>query len=442
VSANRPRALGAATALAACLFVVTLPSSAYGGVAGRLDTSFGRAHTGKVTNDLTTRGDFAATIAVQPDGKIVVAGAAAWDGSNPRFGVIRYTLNGRLDTTFGGGDGKVITDFTSREDAAYGVVIQPDGKIVVAGDAGLGSGNSRFAVARYRSNGALDPMFGGGDGRVMTQFTRRDDPAAGLALESDGDIVVSGGAADNTSNPKFAVARYTPAGALDPNFNGDGKLTTDITPGRDYANAVLVDGAGNIVAAGLASPGSTRASFALVRYTPGGMVDTTFGGGDGKVLTNFTRRDDSVQGLALQGASIVAAGIAGSGSSNAKFALARYTDAGTLDTGFSSDGKATTDFTGGYDAAFDVAVDAVNKIIVGGEAAGSGGRFALARYKPNGGLDTTFGRDGKVTTNFTPQFEFAFGLALQPPDGNIVLAGGSAWGTPNAKVALARYLAD
>jgi uncharacterized delta-60 repeat protein len=441
VSAIRPRSFGAATALAACLFAVALSSSAYAGVAGALDTTFGSAGTGKVTNDLTTRGDFAAAIAVQPDGKIVVAGGAAWDASNPRFGLIRYNSNGTLDTTFGGGDGKVITDFTTREDAAYGVVIQSDLKIVAAGDAGLGSGNSRFAVARYNTDGTLDTTFGGGDGKVMTQFTRRDDPVAGLALQADQKIVVSGGAADNSSNPKFAVARYDPNGSLDDTFSGDGKVTTDITPGRDYANAVVVDAAQNIVAGGLGSPGSTRASFALVRYTSTGARDVTFSG-DGKVLTNFTRRDDSVQNLAFQGTNIIAAGIAGSGSADAKFALARYTDTGALDDTFRGDGKVTTNFTSHYDAAFDVAVQSGdNKIVVGGEAAGSGGRFALARYGLNGGLDNTFGGDGKVTTNFTPQFDFAFGLVLQPSDGRILLAGGSGWGTSNPKVALARYLA-
>lgn len=431
-----PRAFGAGIALAACLFAVALPSSAYA-QAGGLDTSFGGS--GKVTSDLTARGDFAAAIAVQPDGKIVVAGGAAWDGANPKFGLIRYMPGGTLDTSFGGGDGRVLTDFTAREDAAYGVVIQSDGKVVAAGDAGLGTGDSSFAIARYDSDGTLDTTFSG-DGKVMTQFTRRDDPVAGLALQSDGKIVVSGGAADNSSNPKFAVARYTTAGRLDDTYGGDGKVTTDLTPGRDFANAVVVDADNKIVAGGLASPGSSRANFALVRYQSGGALDPTFSN-DGKVLTNFTRRDDSVQNLAFQGTNIIAAGIAGSGSSNAKFALARFTAAGALDLGFGGgDGKATTDFTGGYDAAFDVALQGDSKIVVGGEASGSGGRFALARYRPGGGLDGTFGGDGRVTTNFTPQLDFAFGVALDA-DGKIVLAGGSGWGGSNPKVALARYLA-
>jgi Domain of unknown function (DUF5122) beta-propeller len=99
----------------------------------------------------------------------------------------------------------------------------------------------------------------------------------------------------------------------------------------------------------------------------------------------------------------------------------------------------TTDFTPKFDAAWDIALEPGNTIVLAGQAAGRGGRFAIARYDTGGALDSTFSSDGKATTNFTSKFDFALGLARQT-DGNLVLAGGSGWGGSNPKVALARYL--
>ena len=402
--------------------------------AGALDTSF--SGDGRATTDFSPRDDFAAAVALQADGKIVVAGVSAWDGANPTFALARYNANGTLDTTFGG-DGRVATNFTPREDGAYGVAIQADGKIVAAGDAGLRSGDSRFAVARYNTDGTLDTSFGG-DGKVTTEFTSRDDPVAGLVIQADGRIVLSGGAAFNGSNPRIALARYDTDGTLDTTFGGDGRVTTDLAPGREYAGAVTVQADGKIVAGGFVRQSGARAGFALVRYASDGTLDPTFDG-DGKVRTNFTSWHDSIQNLAIQpDGMIVAAGIAGSGGSNAQFALARYVPDGTLDASFSGDGKLMTDFTSGYDAGWDVGLQTDGKIVVAGTAAGQGSRFALARYATDGMLDTTFSGDGKATTNFTPRADFAYGLVIQP-DGNIVLAGEAGWDRPNPTFALARY---
>jgi uncharacterized delta-60 repeat protein len=428
------RRLGAC-ALAASLAGLATTSAAYG-QAGELDTSFGG--DGKVTTDVTARGDFATEVAIQADGRIVVVGGASWE-RNPKFVLVRYNADGTLDTSFGG-DGRVTTDFTRREDAAWAVAIQADGKIVAAGDAGLRTGNSRFAVARYNSDGTLDSTFGG-DGKVTTHFSRHDDPVAGLTIQADGKIVVSGGVAFDGRNPNFALARYKSDGTLDPPFGGDGKVTTDFGHNDDYSNAVVVQADGNLVAGGfsVASRSRGRGRLALARYHDDGTLDTAFGG-DGKVITNFTSWYDSVHDLALQpDGKIVAVGVAGSGGANSKFALARYNTDGTLDVNLGGDGKVATDVTSGYDSGRDVALQPDGKIVAAGYVSGRGGRFAVARFDSDGGLDVTFGADGKATTNFTRYDDFAFGLARQA-DGNLVLAGGSGWGGPNPKIALARYL--
>jgi len=403
--------------------------------AGQLDAAF--SGDGRVATDVTVRGDTGTTVAVQTDGKIVVAGGAGWD-RNPRFVLIRYNADGTLDTSFGG-DGRVTTDFTRAEDAAWGIAIQADGKIVAAGDAALGTGNSRFAVARYNTDGTLDTSFGG-DGRVTTQFTRRDDPVAGVAIQADGKIVVSGGAAQDGPDSNFALARYNSDGTLDLAFGGDGKVTTDVA-GHDFANAIAIQADGTVVAGGLAGFSRTRGEgrFAIARYNPDGTPDTTFSG-NGMLTTDFTRGDDSVQGVAIQpDGSIVAVGIAAYNSSNATFALARFTQGGAPDASFGGDGKVRTDFNGSAAYAYDVVVQPDGKIVAGGVAAGQGGRFAIARYGTGGALDATFSGDGRAMTNFTSHNDFAYGLTQQA-DGNLVLAGGSDWGGSNPKIAVARYL--
>jgi len=175
---------------------------------GALDTSFGSG--GKVTTDFG--GSYhpdGFSVALQPDGKIVVAGYAGGD-----FALARYNSDGALDTSFGSG-GKVTTDFGG-SDAGYSVALQPDGKIVVAGYAGLD-----FALARYNSDGALDTSFGTG-GKVTTDFSGGRDVGYSVALQPDGKIVVAGYAGVD-----FALARYNSDGALDTSFGSGGKVTTD-----------------------------------------------------------------------------------------------------------------------------------------------------------------------------------------------------------------------
>jgi uncharacterized delta-60 repeat protein len=431
------RARSGAAAAGAMLIALAAAAVAWG-AGGARDPAF--SGDGKAVADLSARGDFAAAAAVQADGKIVVAGSAAYDTRDPKFALVRYKANGTIDTTFGG-DGKVRTNFTPGEDAIYGVAIQTDGKIVAAGDAGLRTGNSRFAVARYNANGTIDTTFGG-DGKVTTNWTSGNDPVSSLVLQSNGKIVVAGGAGHNFRNPKLAVARYETDGDRDPAFGGgDGKVRTDVTARKDFANAVTLQPDGKIIAGGIGSlPNGPRGVFELVRYNANGTLDMSFSS-DGKRTLNFTRMDDSVQGVVvLPGGDIVAGGISNFGRFNANFALARYNAGGTLDTGFGGDGKVTTSLTAGDDEAWDIVLQPDGKVVAAGDARGRGGRFAAVRYSSDGSLDATFSSGGVAFVNFTARDDFAFGLTAQPADGNLVLAGGSGWGGSNPKFAVARLL--
>ena len=165
--------------------------------AGWLDTSFGG--DGKVVTNLTRRNDAASALAIQADGKIVLARGGG-------FGVARYSSDGTLDASFSG-DGRAFVNFTSGYDSASGVAIQADGKIVVAGMAGSGPDKHPvFALARWNSGGTLDATFGV-KGKVMTDFAARADGAADVAIQADGRIVVAGWARGG-SWQKVALARY------------------------------------------------------------------------------------------------------------------------------------------------------------------------------------------------------------------------------------------
>jgi uncharacterized delta-60 repeat protein len=266
-----------------------------------------------------------------------------------------------LDASFSG-DGKVTTNFTAGFDGAKAVAIQVDGKIVAVGGAGS---SRRFALARYNVDGSRDTTFGG-DGKVTTNFTRHSDVATGVAIQADGKIVAVGEVSRNTSNGtvgRFALARYNDDGTLDTTFDGDGKVTTDFTAGKDGAMAVAIQGDGQILAAGSANTFCFCSRFALARYNDDGTLDTTFGG-DGKVTTTF-KGGSAANAAAIQAnGKIVAVG--GQVPEVDKFEVARYHSDGTLDTTFNGDGKVSTNMGQGEESATDVAIQANGKVVVAG----------------------------------------------------------------------------
>jgi uncharacterized delta-60 repeat protein len=395
---------------------------------GSLDATF--SGDGRQTTDFAGS-DQAKGLVLQGDGKIVAVGFAGEFGTGGGdFALARYNVNGALDTSFSG-DGKQTTDFgASFGEGANAVALQGDGKIVAVGDGGGGGRfGDDFALARYNPNGSPDPSFSG-DGRQTTDFLG-SDRAAGVALQGDGKIVVVGRA----DFGHFALARYNPNGSLDPSFSGHGKRITHF-PGEDRSSGIAVQSDGKIVAVGgaVAIASATDGDFALARYRTSGALDTSFSA-DGRRTTNFGGDLEQAAAVAVQsdGKLIVVGTTQADFRTDSDFALARYNPNGSLDTSFSGDGRQTTDFGGG-DAAAGVALQANGKIVVAGRG-GPGGDFALARYKRNGSLDTRFSRDGKKRTDFGGSFDGAAGVALQA-NGKIVAAGG---GGPDGDFALARY---
>jgi uncharacterized delta-60 repeat protein len=227
---------------------------------------------------------------------------------NYDFAVHRYNANGTPDTSFSG-DGKVSIAFgANRQDFISEMAIQTDGKVVVVGDSCNANYEScDFALARLNPSGALDTTFSA-DGKQTTNFGA-DETAGGVALQSDGKIVVVGGQ-NNATTSYFALARYKENGSLDTTFHGTGKIITNFSGNAkpDWATDVVVQPDGKILVSGVVE--NVTRDFALARYTTTGSLDTTLSS-DGKVSVDFGQDENAIC-LALQ--------------ADGKYILAGYTD--------------------------------------------------------------------------------------------------------------------
>lgn len=415
---------------------------------GDLDPTFGTA--GIVTTDFNRSTDIAYAVARQADGKLVVAGTTYTnnDFSGEDFALIRYNADGTIDTSFGA-NGKVRTDFPGLAAIISSVVIQPDGKILVAGGAfPLFTFLGDFELARYNPNGTLDTSFGVG-GIVTTSFPGQGSYAFALALQSDGKIIAAGTdfvafSSDDSSNTDFGIARYNPDGSPDTTFGGGGQITTDFDGFNDDAFSILIQTDGKIIAAGSAKNPTNFYDFALARYLSNGTIDTTFGV-SGKVRTDFGGQNwDQIRSAALQpDGKIVTAGFAiGRNGAPQNFALARYGSNGVLDPTFSGDGITQITFGSCCQSAYSVLLQPDGKIVAVGypNSESSDSDFLLARLDTGGSLDPTFGIGGKVRASLGDLNDGANG-ALMQPDGKIVAVGFHP--TPSSRFsefAVARFL--
>ncbi len=395
------------------------------GPSASLDLSFGSG--GKVVTPIGSAGDEVYSMVIQSDGKIVVAGLSA--SGDYDFALARYDTDGSLDTNFGS-SGKVITDISASgyPDAGYAMALDGSGNLVVAGYVNTASNGLDFALARYTSGGSLDTTFNS-DGIVTTDFSSASaDVGNAVAIGSDGTIVVAGRRGNNSA-ADFAIARYTSTGSLDMSFNDDGLVTTAIGSGLDEVYGVAIQSDGKIVVVGTSDSGTSpnvNYDIALVRYNTDGSLDTLFGGGDGIVLWHGDVSQDEGYAVTILGTGeILVAGYAAMSTGGQDFALLRFTSAGVLDTGFGDgDGMVTTPVGGSHDIGQSIALQSDGKILVGGRSYnGSNNDFALVRYNADGSLDTDFDDDGVVSSAFgTSSDDTGRAVAVQG-DGRIVVAG-------------------
>ena len=425
--------------------------------AGSLDTCFGIG--GRVTSNFGSGHNIALDMVIQPlDDKIVVVGSLASNPTSTARDalVLRYETDGSLDQTFGS-NGAVRVSFTTWDDLenANAVAVQPDGKIIIAGNASV-SGRSTvngFAIARLNANGSLDSSFGT-NGKLLFNFSSKTQSLAlDIAIQNNGYIVVAG-----RCDLDFALVRLTTTGNFDPAFNGTGKTVIQTARATDVAagaygvaiQTVFVGGIpqDKIVAVGfrptVSGKTSTGRDFAVLRLNPNGSLDTSFGSG-GKVFTDFSLKNDEANRVAIDtDNNIVVVGRTTLDGTLAgyRFALVRYTPNGMLDPSFGSGGQVTAGPIGYFDALRRLKIQSDGKLVTGGTVKSpDGGPFselAISRFNVLGSPDTTFGSDGTgtVLTDFYGQKEDLYGLALQS-DGKIVAIGGT---MSPYYIVLARYM--
>jgi uncharacterized delta-60 repeat protein len=402
-------------AAVAALLIATLPAQA---LPGELDATFGG--TGRFLSPMGTSDERARRVVVQPDGRIVVAGMCGTTSVRD-FCVARYASGGTFDSTFDG-DGKVMTapGLQASGNELQALALQTDGKIVVAGSCFAGGSSFEICMLRYTATGALDTTFNA-TGKVRTQAGSTRSNARSLVMQPDGKILVGGECDTGINTSAFCVLRYNANGSIDLGFSGDGKAVTPTLGTSPALHEVLLQPDGRILATGRCNESSIL-KFCLVRYLPNGALDLSFGI-DGHAITQVgTSLTTAVGGAALQAdGKILVASICTASSPAFQLCLARFTSSGALDFTFSANGNVLTainsndSYFGGQGV--QVALQTDGKIVATRPCSTStdvfNGEFCLVRYHASGELDTNFSTDGKVLSPITAAFDQPNALAIQ-----------------------------
>jgi uncharacterized delta-60 repeat protein len=404
--------------------------------AGTLDPAFATGGIFSVPGS-TSAGN---AVAIQSDGKIVVAGVGALSGNYGDV-LLRLNTNGTLDSTFGSGGVASIPG----NNGFVGVAIQSDGKIVAAP-----LGVASVKVARVETDGSLDTSFGSGG--LTAGVDVHGTVSGGLALQANGELVVVVGALQ-AGNPSL-MARFTTSGQLDATFGSGGEI--NLQYGTPTQVAVLSNGKILVTSGEVWEQlGEYFYLFpqagSITRYNSNGTVDTTFGaaGRAGSVASASALVLQS-NGQIVVGGSITSKVNAPGTPNDVGFGIVRYNANGSLDSTFGTGGVAITDFgTSANDSgAFALALQSNGDIVAAGAAGNlyldtfDGSSFGLSRSTSAGVLDTTFGAGGiTITTIASGQISWLDAMAIQS-DGKIVVAGSSKFGTDSENGYVARYLSE
>jgi uncharacterized delta-60 repeat protein len=404
---------------------------------GTADNTFDK--DGKLIDSIKSGYTIFKSSAFQKDGKLVVTGRT-WNGSNFDFAIARYNTDGSLDNTFSS-DGAQTTDFGSKDDYANLVAIQSDGKIIVAGSSGKSkSGNldsTNISIARYNTNGSLDNTFNT-DPRLKNAFSETGDQANAVVIQSDGKIVIVGTVYDDGYSYEgnvFAVARLNVDGSLDKTFDKDGKQTfvfsDDDAVEEGYATSVAIQSDGKIVVGGIS--GGYDAFISVARLNTDGSLDDTFGLG-GKANGGFLDNQSHISVAIQSDGKIVAGGYSYYRGYGDNF-ISRFDTNGKLDSSFSDDGREFTSLENNPDYPYSdftnlVAIQSDGKIVVSGAA--------ITRYSANGTLDSTFGNNGIQATPIRENNMFINSIAIA----NNKLYGVGFGKSPGNVGIVARYLLD
>lgn len=379
--------------------------------------------------------------AVLPDGKLVMAGNANDANNHSAMFVARLNPDGTLDSSFGSGGKTLIQASTTGDSSVRDMAVQPDGKIVLAGDALDSNSHDAVAIARVNADGSPDSSFGSG-GAVLRNIGQGGNPNAygmGVALQPDGKIVVAGGATDSGGHAAFAVVRVMgDNGAPDALFGNNGLVTHQYgATSAPYSEAddVAIQPDGKIVAAGAANDGSGNFGPVVVRLNPGdGGFDGSFAGGGAEHYTNFgkgafTRTYANVEALQPDG-KILLGGTTSDGGGHELAFVGRLNTDGSLDQGFGTDGQVIQQLDTGTAESSSVdgmALQPDSKIVLVGDAQDTNNKGAalVARLRTDGALDTSFGNAGRIVNQISSNSNPASDMrsAVIQPDGKVFAVG-------------------
>jgi uncharacterized delta-60 repeat protein len=337
--------------------------------------------------------------------------------------VFAYGPAGAPDPSFGGGDGRAPVPASGD---GHAISVLASGKLLVAGQTAATTGHSDFMLAQLSSNGSVDQAFGGGDGVVTTDFGA-GDAARALAVDDSGRIVVGGdiksiacfAASTDGCEVDFGIARYLADGSADASFGSGGLVRTRLAgPIGTSLSSLAVGTDGGAVVGGGISPETKPFGAILARYQADGDPEAGFGGGDGILIKEGYSPSGSVVGDAgLQSdGSIIVVGASDADATSERIAVARYTPDGALDSSFADgDGVFTVRFGDFIGNAGSVAIEADDKVVVGTQ-----GEFGVLRLTADGALDPSFGGDGFLRSPLGPALGTE--VALQA-DGKVLAAG-------------------
>lgn len=407
---------------------------------GSLDSTFGKKGLVRTWHEpWYVEGD---DMLLQPDGKILVTGGLV-DSVN-HLAVWRYLANGDLDISFGN---QGIATMPNQPDNSSGVAIalQPDGKIVVAGVNSSANRND-LAVMRLLPSGKTDISFGN-NGLVVLDIKNGIEVAYDIKVQPDGGIVVTGISTEITKSLRLLVARFRPNGTLDTSFGDQGIILPDYGPDNAWGVDITVLKEGKILVTGTYIKNESffvhDEYILLMRFLPDGSPDLSFGE-QGRVLIDFDEEDARVFSMVVQPDEKIL--IAGPYYSNiVRFRVLRFHSDGRMDTDFGEDGVTLIGFDNYHSLPGEIALQADGKIVISGMVDFGPTDptisldFALVRLSSDGKLDPTFGQGGKVSTNFgSGSSDFGLSLAIQP-DHKIVVVGYSHQNLEHYSVSLARY---
>lgn len=404
------------------------------GQAGTIDSTFG--DNGIVTTQISPIYNFGEATVIQPDGKILVAGYAGAPATY-QVAVVRYNTDGSLDSTFGN-NGKVTIPVGTAKSFATDIALQEDGKIVL-GARTYDNVSGDIALVRLTPDGVLDNTFG--TNGIVVANSGNSDVSSSLLIAEDGKIYLGG-----DSNETFSVTRFDADGTLDTTFGSNGWAIIPFVNNKSYLQKMVFQEDGKIVLAGFSINNEGRYQMTVARIHPDGSLDSEFAT-NGQLVYNIGIDQDLLTAVGIQSDGKIVVGghtyIHNRPRLQYDFAIMRLNTDGSFDTSYGTNGVTTVKLVEEANYTNDLVIQADDKAILAGRTVlWAEYDFAMMRFTTQGELDTSFGDGGTVKTDINNREDQGHAIALQP-DNKIIFVGYSyAAGGDSSDFVMVRYHND